>query len=144
MKRLRKFFSLEPDQRRFLVQSCFAILGFRVALRVFAFRKLVAWVDGHKRRRSTDTGFRVVKKIGWAVDFVGDRFGATCLERALAAQFLMGRKGYWVEIRIGVKPPESGILKAHAWIEYRDHVIIGGTTASLSEYTTLPDLGVQR
>jgi hypothetical protein len=83
-----------------------------------------------------------VKKIASAVEGMANRFGGTCLERALTAQFMLGRRGYASTLRIGVKPPNAGTLEAHAWLEYSGRAVIGGVGPKVTEYTTLPEVGV--
>lgn len=52
--------------------------------------------------------------------------GASCLTQALATQVLLAWHGHaGAVVRLGVKR-DGGALLAHAWVEYRGHVVIGG------------------
>jgi hypothetical protein len=52
---------------------------------------------------------------------------ATCLVQALATQSLLGRNGHAGEVHIGVAlDPKLG-FRAHAWVESRGEVLIGGS-----------------
>jgi hypothetical protein len=60
-----------------------------------------------------------------------------CLARSLTLWWLARRRGYELELVMGVGAPQAGVLPAHAWIEY------GGTpvndTMSVRErYSVLP------
>jgi hypothetical protein len=65
--------------------------------------------------------------------------GATCLTQALAAQILLGQRGYHLQLRIGVAKDGGGRLEAHAWLESQGMVVIG-QSADPSRFTPLPPL----
>jgi hypothetical protein len=74
--------------------------------------------------------------IGWAVSVVGRRvLGAPCLAQALAGEVMLRRRGQAAEVRIGVARSEDGRLLAHAWLESRGRVVVGG--ADTSSYAVL-------
>jgi hypothetical protein len=91
-------------------------------------------------RRAVGTGQPSVERIAWAVG-AASRYvpTATCLSQALAAQVLLARHGHPASLRIGVARGAAGRLEAHAWIESRGRIVIGGT-ADLARYTPLPAL----
>jgi hypothetical protein len=62
--------------------------------------------------------------------------GATCLPQALAAQFLLSRRGIMTDLKLGVAKCEGAVL-GHAWIELDGKPIFGGTPQSLSNYRPL-------
>jgi len=57
----------------------------------------------------------------------------------MALQYLLRRDGHPALMHIGVNKDEMGKLKAHAWVESRGKVLIGGS--NLSSYTRLLALG---
>jgi hypothetical protein len=59
-----------------------------------------------------------------------------CLNRALTAKVLFGRQGLSTTLRIGVRRAPTGELRAHAWVEAVDGVLIGDMP-DLSRYATL-------
>jgi len=65
---------------------------------------------------------------------------ATCLTQALAVRWLMARSAQDCTIRIGVAPEAGGGIKAHAWVIYRDDIIIGGDDPDFESYTPITDL----
>jgi hypothetical protein len=68
-----------------------------------------------------------IKRVVWAVEAAGRRVpSATCLTQALAAKSMLNRRGFSIDLHIGVAKGSNGNLEAHAWIEYARRVIIGG------------------
>lgn len=82
---------------------------------------------------------RSSQEIGWAVT-AASRYvpWATCLTRALVAQVQLERGGHPARLSIGVARDGDGALRAHAWLEGRTGVVIGGSEAS--HYTPLSGL----
>jgi len=60
-----------------------------------------------------------------------------CLPLALTAQYWLRQYGVPTELRIGAMRDASGQLQAHAWIEQRGQILIGGPPSSLDQYTPL-------
>ena len=70
----------------------------------------------------------------------GDEGKAVCaegnlFEPALDTQVLLSRRGHPTLHHIGVAKGEEGCLEAHAWLESRGKVVIGGS--ELERYTPL-------
>lgn len=51
---------------------------------------------------------------------------ASCLTQAITAQVMLARRGQAARLQIGVARGEEAKFEAHAWIECRDRIIIGG------------------
>jgi hypothetical protein len=127
-----KFWALAPDDRRLVVSAAVLVVLIRAGLWVLPFptlRRLLGEGRGvaPPRREPSPQISNVPDRIGWAVRAVaGSRPGMTCLVNALAAETLLRRHGYPCEFRIGVtSQARSGVIKAHAWIEYDGRVIVG-------------------
>lgn len=73
--------------------------------------------------------------LAWAIE-TASRFvpRSTCLSRAMAAKLLFGIYGHSSLLKIGVLKGEDGRVLAHAWLESRGKVIVGGPDG---EYTPL-------
>lgn len=76
----------------------------------------------------------------WAVRAVGRRLmpERPCLTQALVGRLLLARDGIDATLHIGVTKAED-VLKAHAWLEYGDVIILGGRR-SREEYRAFPAL----
>jgi len=79
-----------------------------------------------------------VDRVGWAVQAAGRRTlkaNKPCLAQALVAHRLLLKSGHPADLQIGVTRADSGDLEAHAWVECRGRIVVGG--GELSRYTPL-------
>lgn len=136
---LRKFLRLSAADRLLLIHSVVLVGAARLSLWALPFntaRRLMA-----RRARSSPIPYPTPERIGWAIS-VAKRFipKGNCLPQALAAESLLTRGGYPVELRIGVAKTEDGRLDAHAWVESGGRLVVGDLTQGLASYTPLPQL----
>lgn len=82
------------------------------------------------------------KLIAWAVNRAS-RFvpRATCLTQALAASFLMQRRGIRCSLKIGVAKGAGNQFQAHAWLDLEGRVILGGQESDA--FTPLVEIGTR-
>lgn len=115
-----------------------AIVAARLALAAIPLRtllRLLARPTGH----AAPAG-RVIapETIGRAIAIAGGYVPyAACLTQALAAQALLRWHGYETSLRIGVARGEAGRLAAHAWVEHKGQVVVGGPASVVARYTPL-------
>lgn len=144
MRQLHNFFQLSGRERYLLFISIFLLSIIRLCLWLLPFRTILKIL---KKTRQNQPKISL-SAIVWAVN-VATKYtlgSAKCLARALTVQILMSHYGYSCELRMGVVKRETGILEAHAWIEYQGQVVIGGMN-NLSEFVPLSfggDRGSQR
>ena len=136
---LHKFLHLPAADRSLLVHAVLLIGAARVALWALPFntaRRLFA-----RRARQSAAPFPTTERIGWAISVAkGFVPKGNCLPQALAAESLLTRSGYPVELRIGVAKTDEGRLEAHAWVESGGRLVVGDLTQGLATYTPLPPL----
>jgi Transglutaminase-like superfamily len=141
---LHKFLRLPHADRSLLVHSVILVGAARLALWALPFntvRRLFA-----RRARQSPSPYPTTERIGWAIS-VAKRFipKGNCLPQALAAESLLTRGGFPVELRIGVAKKDDGRLEAHAWVESDGRLVVGDLTQGLDSFTPLPPLpGVAR
>lgn len=128
-KALIKFLTLKQSDRRLLVKTLFLLAAIRVGLKLLPFhrvRSLLAKISqpNANLQRADENS---TNKVVWAVTVVSPYLRAICLPQALAAQVLLGRRGYPTQLRIGFTRNESGAMSAHAWVESQGQIVIGGT-----------------
>lgn len=110
----------------------------RLAVWVLPFatvRRLVRrWSRSHSVRRNPRSlrPLAIARTVQRATRFVP---GANCFTRALTVQVLLSRAGYLPRLRLGLMQ-RDGDLRAHAWVENCDDVVIGG--GGLNRYVPLP------
>lgn len=139
MKWFRRFLALTREERWLLVTAA-ALHGLVWAwLKVLPFhtlcRLLVALPMVSKRARLPDPAYP--ERVGWAVSAVQRAMPVrgTCLTNALVTYMLLAWSHYPAHLRIGIIKSVKGKFHAHAWVEWREKVVIGGS--EVDRYTPL-------
>jgi hypothetical protein len=130
MKRLLKFLRLTPLERGLLLRAVVLLWAVRLGLWILPFHRLREFLVRRARpRNSTGLGHRdlaspdqIVRAIIMAGRYVPR---ASCLTQALAAQVLLGRRGFISQLHIGVHKGAGQRFQAHAWLQYQEKVVIG-------------------
>jgi hypothetical protein len=138
MRQLRRFVALPAADRSELTRAFIAVAAIRLALSVLPFRvvrPVIARITA--RPRGPGAGADDAQRVAWAVAAAAVRIPrATCLTQALAAQVLLARIGEHAELRLGVARAHGAPALAHAWLEHRGQVLVGG--GWLEQYMPLP------
>lgn len=132
MHLLRKFWALEPADRRLILQIVIVLPLTALGLHVFGFKRTQAGLcrwgrvpqappdDEASRVRRARQWMRYVKRNG--------PYRGNCLSRSLVLWWLLRRQGIETELRIGTRL-DDGRFHAHAWVEKRGQALIGGGRA---------------
>lgn len=132
MSRIHRFLAMTRAQQSLLAKAFLLVTSIRVALWVLRFRLLAPLLA---RFTSNPVGGGLadeatVERTVWAVTAIARYVPrATCLTQALATQVLLARQGEASELQIGVARDESLGVRAHAWLEHRGRIVIGGASA---------------
>jgi hypothetical protein len=120
-----KFWRLPADERRLLVLAGATLIAARLGLWMLPFKAARRLALGASRLVGGTA--MPPARVAWAIARTS-RFvpRASCLAQAIAAESLLKVMGCPVTLRIGVAKPDSGSLEAHAWIESRGSVVMGG------------------
>jgi hypothetical protein len=76
-----------------------------------------------------------IDSLACAVGAAGTSLRASCLEQSLALTALLSLSRVPAHVVIGVNRSDR-MLRAHAWVESRGRVVLGGAEAR--DYTALP------
>jgi hypothetical protein len=128
--RLLRSFTRRPIADRVLVAQAVAVhVGIAALLRACGLRRVVAWSASRARGAgiSGDVETRLVWAVRTATCLVP--LGRTCLTEALTVQYLLRRRSGDAVLRFGVAKPRPDTVDAHAWLETRGRILIGGETA---------------
>jgi hypothetical protein len=138
--RLASFTSLPAGDALLLVRTAFVMATVRIALGVAPFSFLIRVLErlGKPVRPDVGPNLGELRRIVWSVEVAGRQFpgGASCLTRSLAAQFLLGRRGYRTTLHIGVARREKG-LAAHAWLDSAGAFNLGSLGSGSDAYVPL-------
>ena len=106
-----------------LVQAWVVLLVLDLGLRLLPFPRVQKLAV--PRRRAWDGAVALeIRRLERLVDIAARNhlYPMTCLRQALSLQWLLGQRGIDTHLQIGVRK-ESGVLKAHAWLECAGRVL---------------------
>jgi hypothetical protein len=142
MRVLRKWANLPRPERRLFVRALPLVACVRVGLWVLPWRvtrrvtqrlSVTARTAGSSPQTDVD-----VDAVARAVSRAARRVPrATCLTQAIATSVMLGRRGVPATIRFGAARDARGRFIAHAWVESRGRIVIGGVT-SPQRYSAFP------
>src|SRR5687767_11366975 len=137
MNRLHRFMRLPSDLRYLLIEAFLLLAFIRIALYITSMdrlRQTLRRLCSKSKLEMNDAAEKVAFAIRIASNYLPN---TNCLPQALAAQVLLTRLAQPAELRIGVTRDEAGAFKAHAWVESRGIIVVGGSE-SPAQFTTLP------
>lgn len=121
-----------PRLRKRLVREALLALALaRMAMALLPFRRIAAWLGsrGSETPATATRGqIRLADRIGWAVGAVARRvpWDSRCLAQALAATWMLRRRGLEGTVSFGADRGESRQLLAHAWLRFGPCLVTGG------------------
>ncbi len=128
--RLRKYLSLSRAEQGLLAEAAVVLGAIRIGLWLLPVRRVrqitarvARWTATGGGRHEGSIPIRVSRAVVRASACIPR---ASCLPQALAAQFLLERRGYSPVLRIGMARGSEGRPAAHAWVEHQSVVILGG------------------
>ena len=147
MHRLGKFLRRGWADQRLLLEAGLVVGAVRVGLWVLPYDRLRRLLEtiAPTRQPRQHADRACAERVGWAVGQVAECVpDATCLTRALAAEWILNRLGQPSSLRFGVAKGETGGIEAHAWLESGGTIVVG-RLAGLSRYAVLaPPEGERR
>lgn len=138
--RFRTLLTLRPGERRALAAALPLLAATRAALWLLPSRRVVREVGRLAALPPSAPSSAVTPgEVAWAVD-VASRLvpGATCLPQAVATHLLLCAHGHAAELCVGVGSDVRGGFRAHAWVELRGRVIVGGRASRSLARLPLP------
>jgi len=102
----------------------------RLALLVFPFRWVARSLGRAQIESSSESNENDVaraKKIGWAVETMSRYtfWESKCLAQAIAAQWMLKRRGISSTLYLGAAKNETREMSAHAWVRSGAHILTG-------------------
>lgn len=126
---LHRFVQVDGRRRRLVAEAVSCLLAARLALIFIPFPRLAArlgtfvpptdWRVSHSSAISTPQHVELAKEIGWAVTRAARYvpFSAVCLPQAMAARFMLKRRGVGSVMHFGAAKGETKPIDAHAWLD---------------------------
>lgn len=116
-------------------------LYFRLYILVFGYKRIKRHIGEVK---GPPAPVWEARRVGWFVFKTARPIpGATCLSRAMTAQYILKRHGFGSSLCLGVAPSDKGDkgLLAHAWVMSGDQVVVGNESGELERYKLLTKIG---
>lgn len=141
-------------ERAALVEAFAALALASFAVRFIAFRRIARFASRRSAGSPPGDAEAIVTRVAWAVDAAARRapFRAVCIERGLAAQAMLRRRGIAAVLHYGVAQaarvpgqPESDGLAAHVWVVHGSRDVTGGAEAAgFTRLASFPDSPLDR
>jgi len=136
MIRIGKCLNLSTTEKCLLLRAWVLLGLIRLGMELLPFSTLKKLLE---RLKPISSGFKKYfseEELVWSVTVVSRYIPrATCLAQALTTQFLLQQGGHQAYLHIGIAETEEGGIKAHAWVESRGRILIGGF--EMNRYTHL-------
>jgi hypothetical protein len=116
---------------RWLLEAAFFLAASRLSLRLIPFKILSGWL-GEAMAESAPAvcwaDSQVSTDLPWALEAIGRRFqwSRQCLVQAMAAQWMLRRRGLTGTLYLGVRKDDANALAAHAWLRSGSDILVGG------------------
>ena len=125
LRPLRSYARLSRAERRLAVRALALVVAFRIALWTLPAPRVLAAAP-RPRTRPAHAGVSP-DRMAWLVRAAARRVpDASCLTRALAARWLLAEASLDSTLHFGHRRGERGEFAAHAWLEHRGRVLVGG------------------
>lgn len=129
IRHVTRFLGLPGPDRRALVEAAALCTLAGVLLRLLKFRWLASRLGRHMAESPPaldDTHRAQVTRIGWAVAAAARHlpWQPVCLPQAVAAQWMLRRRGIPSTLYLGADPARG--YDAHAWVRVGTVVVTGG------------------
>lgn len=121
---MRRFLRLFGQNWRLASAALLTVIVTRLALWLVPFRFLHRWSQRASEKHAPGDLMRRLR-IAHAITIASGLVpAASCLTQALAAQWLLHRRGEFVRLCVGARRSRNGI-EAHAWLEHDGGILLG-------------------
>lgn len=128
-RKVRRFWQLQPDQRRLLLETISHLLLARLALHILPFRWLIWWFQRPSRQPELQGEARraACQEVRLAIVYTNQllQLNAVCFPRSIAAQTMLRHRGVSTTLYYGAATlAAEGVLTAHVWLQDGDEGVI--------------------
>ncbi len=125
--RLARWRARSPAERRAVAEAFARLLAASLMVRFLPFRRIAAAARRPVERAASGDPAATVALVTWAVAAAARRarFRAVCIERGIAAQAMLRRRGIAATLHYGVAKTD-GDLTAHVWVTWQGRDVAGG------------------
>lgn len=144
---LNRYRRLCKPRRQLLWEALVALALARVGMVCLPFKLIAAWLGtpgNESPLAATAEQVNIAREIGWAVDCLARRvpWDSRCLAQALAATWMLRRRGLEATVSFGADRGESREFVAHAWVRFGPCLVTGG--AGYERFKTITSVARKR
>ena len=124
MNKLRKFLTLPAQEKALYMNIAFWLIAVKVGLYLLPFERLRGWLARFDALTGKSVEMEEMRAIIEAIERISQALGPlriNCLPQALVGHRLLGRKGFNVQLRIGVLKNPGDQLAARLGCRTADH-----------------------
>ena len=134
VRALNRFMRLSESDRWLIVETTLYLVCAKIATFTMPTRTLLALGNLDLSLGAPDTRVAAlpaeIAPAIHALDKSSRRLPfANCLIRALALRMLLASRDISTDLHIGARKDEQGAFAAHAWLTYKDTILVGGEDA---------------
>ena len=126
-----RFARLSRHRQYLLAEALTVLAAASAAVRFLPFRKAIA--IGSRRLSGPVPGNRseILHEARWSIEAAAAAapWRAVCLQKGLALQWMLRRRGIDALFHYGIAKEEHAGLEAHVWVAVDDRMVIGGEIA---------------
>jgi hypothetical protein len=125
--KLRRLRAMAWNERRLIAEAAFALGIARLALVCVPFRRIAPWLMRQPRRPQMIANplFNIQMRRAVTIAARNVPWKAVCLPQAMAAKWMLARRGYPSILHLGVGKDHTGAMIAHAWLDVGDVTVVG-------------------
>lgn len=126
--RWRKFRASSPSDRRMLFEAAACLAAARLLILAAPAPRLAAAVSRAPKGGTAPADPALAAAVGRAVSRAARNlpWDAACLPQAMAARFMLARRGRASTLHLGAAMADGGGLTAHAWLSSGETIVVGG------------------
>ena len=120
---------LARRRRALLAEALLAVAVASAAIRFTPFKRAIRM--GSLRLAGPPVPGDIAEDVRRAVEAAARKvpWRAMCIQKGLALQWMLRRRGIDARLHYGIARDEAGDLEAHVWVAADDRVVIGGAEA---------------
>lgn len=144
MNKIGKFAGLPRHEKKLYLWIAVCLVGIKAGLFLLPFERLRELLARFAKPYGKPGEIADIQVIIMAIERVGRSLGflqMNCLPQALVGYVLLRRRGFEVQLKIGVLKTQDDELFAHAWLEREGQVILGDLR-NLREFTSFPSMEI--
>lgn len=131
MTKLKSYFSkwtaLKTSDKKLILEILFFLGWSRLLIVLFHFRKVAAYLEKKEKKREKQNNSFDLQNLSQMMIKVSRHtfWKSNCLTQALAAKFMLNRRGIKSVVYFGVLREGDEAFKAHAWVKSGEFVVTG-------------------